>query len=493
MQPRRDSANGTTAPAATQVSICGEPGEQQRAASQEPESIRSSRRRFLKLAGLGWPFPVLGDLLSRQTRAAAPRARIKSCLVLFQAGGVSQTDTFDMRPDAPDTIRGEFQPISSNVPGMPVCEHLPLTSQQMDKICVVRSMHHRMLCHNPACYCALSGRAVGESKAVSNQTPAQQNDYPNFGSAVAKFTEHPHDVPAFVSLPFTLYNGPAKTPGQDAGLLGSQYDPFLIAQDPSAANFSIDALNTRPEMSTRRFTQRRGLLNQLDDHLQLLDTVQPVQQIQTYYQRAFSLLSTPRAKAAFDLAAEPDSVRDRYGRHLVGQSTLLARRLIEAGVPFVTAYAPVDHIEKVSWDTHRNNFPLLKQTLLPPADQSLSALLEDMDQRGLLDETLVVWMGEFGRTPKIGYTQSNNTNNATGRDHHPHCYSILLAGGGVRGGSYFGRSDRDGWYPAENPVHPGDLGATIYDAFGINPHQDIRDPLGRPHRLSEGQIIEGLL
>jgi len=493
MGRHRDSSTESAPPTATQVSIRAARRKRHRKLPLASQSPNGTRRNFLKLAGLGWPFPVLGDLLSREARAAAPPARIKSCLVLFQAGGVSQTDTFDMRPDAPATIRGEFQPISSSVPGMHVCEHLPLISQQMDKICVVRSMHHRMLCHNPACYCALSGRAVGESKAVSNQTPAQQNDYPNFGSAVAKFTEHPHDVPAFVSLPFTLYNGPAKTPGQDAGMLGSQYDPFLIAQDPSAADFSIDALNTRSGMSTRRFTQRRGLLDELDDHLQLLEAVHPVQQVHTYYQRAFSLLSTPRAKAAFDLAAEPDSVRDRYGRNLVGQSTLLARRLIEAGVPFVTAYAPVDHIEKVSWDTHRDNFPLLRKTLLPPADQSLSALLEDMDQRGLLDETLVVWMGEFGRTPKIGYTQSNNTNNVTGRDHHPHCYSILLAGGGVRGGSYFGRSDRDGWYPSENPVHPGDLGATIYDAFGINPHQDIHDPLGRPHRLIEGQIIEGLL
>ncbi len=453
----------------------------------------STRREFLRLAGLGLPCPLLSDLLARQAIAAPRSARIKSCLVLFQAGGVSQTDTFDMRPDASENIRGEFRPISSNVAGMDVCEHLPLISQQMDKICVVRSMHHRMLCHNPACYCALAGRAVGESKAVSSQTPAQQNDYPNFGSAVARFTDRPDDVPAFVSLPFTLYNGPAKTPGQDAGMLGSQYDPFLIAQDPSAPKFSVDALNTRAEMSGRRFARRRGLLEVLDSQQRLLEATQRVTQVQTYYERAFSLLSTPRAKAAFDLSAEPDSVRDRYGRHLVGQSTLLARRLIEAGVPYVTAYAPVDHIEKVSWDTHSDNFPLLRKTLLPPADQSLSALLEDMHQRGLLEETLVVWMGEFGRTPRIGYTQSNNTNNATGRDHHPHCYSILLAGGGTRGGTYYGRSDRDGWYPAEQPVHPGDLGATIYDAFGINPHQDIHDPLGRPHRLIEGQVIKGLL
>ena len=440
--------------------------------------------------GLASVFPYLSQL--RGASPTTPVARIKSCLILFQAGGVSQTDTFDMRPDASADIRGEFQPIASNVPGMNVCEHLPLVSQQMDKICVVRSMTHRMLCHNPACYCALSGRAVGESKAVSNQTPAQQNDYPHFGSAVAKFRTAPTDVPAFVSLPFTLFNGPAKTPGQNAGMLGSQFDPFLIAQDPNAADFAIDTLNVRAGMTNQRYGQRRRLLTSISSQ-QHVEITPSVQQFQTYAERAFSLLSSPQAKAAFDLSSEPQQVRDRYGRNLVGQSALLARRLIEAGVPFVTAYAPVDHIERVSWDTHRNNFPLLRNTLLPPADQSLSALLEDMDQRGLLAETLVVWMGEFGRTPKIGYTQSNNTNNVNGRDHHPHCYSILLAGAGVNGGTYFGQSDKDGWYPADQPVHPSDLGATIYDAFGINPHQDIHDQLGRPHRLSEGRIVPGLL
>ena len=201
------------------------------------------------------------------------------------------------------------------------------------------------------------------------------------------------------------------------------------------------------------------------------------------------MLTTPRARQAFDLSCEPDRPRDRYGRHLVGQSALLARRLLEAGVPVVTAYAPVDHIKKVSWDTHQNDFPLLKETLLPPSDQSLSALLEDMQQHGILSKTLVIWMGEFGRTPKICYTQLNNTSNATGRDHHLHCYTILLAGAGVKGGSFYVQSDKDGWYPAENPIYPGD---TLFDAFGIDPHQEIRDRFGRPHALTERHPIPEL-
>jgi uncharacterized protein (DUF1501 family) len=241
-----------------------------------------------------------------------------------------------------------------------------------------------------------------------------------------------------------------------------------------------------------RYLGRGGLLRHLDEQHQRVEPAAAVDALETYYKRAFSLLTTPRAKSAFDLTQEPAELRDRYGRHLMGQSMLLGRRLVEAGVPFVTAYAPVDHIEKVSWDTHSNNFPLLKDTLLPPADQAFSALLDDMQQRGLLDETLVIWTTEFGRSPKIGYTQSNNTANATGRDHHPQCYSILLAGAGVRGGTYYGRSERDGWYPAENPVHPGDLAATLYDAFGIDPDQEIHDDLGRPHRLIEGTVIPEL-
>jgi len=435
---------------------------------------------------------LLLDVLARRANAAATRPRIRSCLVLFQAGGVSQTDTFDMRPEASANIRGEFSPVDSNVPGMPVCEHLPQLAQQMDKVCVVRSMHHRMLCHNPACYCALSGRAVGESKAISNRTPATRDDYPNFGSAVAKFRPTPPDLPSFVSMPFTLFNGPAKTPGQHAGLLGSHYDPFLISQDPNAEDFRVDELATRERMNRQRHEQRHSLLQTLEEQLQSVERSRSVENMDAYYQRAFALLTTPRSREAFDLTREPESLRDRYGRHQIGQSTLLARRLLEAGVPFVTVYSPVQRIEGVSWDTHSNNFPLLKDTLLPPADQSFSALLEDMDQRGMLDETLIIWMGEFGRTPRIGYTQSNNTNNATGRDHHPHCYTILLAGAGVQAGSYYGASDRDGWFPSRDPVHTGDLGATIYDAFGIDPHQEVHDRFGRPHRLIEGSPVTGL-
>lgn len=450
------------------------------------------RRELLRIGGVSLLSPGLANVLAGQAMSAVREPKIKSCLVLFQAGGVSHIDTFDMKPDQPINIRGEFSPISSNVPGMPVCEHLPRVSRQMDKLCVVRSMYHKMLCHNPAAYCALSGREVGEAKAVSNKTNAKQDDYPNFGSVIAKYRPSPRDLPSFVQMPFTLFNGPAKTPGQNAGFLGREYDPFLISQNPNDDNFRVDELQSQPDMNRNRFGHRQSLLQSLDAKAAAIERTGAVETMDVYYQRAFSLLTTPRSKKAFDLSQEPQQVRERYGRNIVGQSTLLGRRLIEAGVPFVTVYSPVDHIEKVSWDTHRNNFPLLKDTLLPPADQSLSALLEDMQQRGLLDQTLVVWMGEFGRSPRIGFTQSNNTNNQNGRDHHPQCYTILLAGGGVRGGTYCGSSDRQGWYPKENPIHSGDLGATIFEAFGIDHQSEVRDNLNRPHRLSEGVPIQGI-
>ncbi|MEE3373204.1 MAG: DUF1501 domain-containing protein [Planctomycetota bacterium] len=456
-------------------------------------TLHPTRRNFLKAGGISLfagDFPP--TLSGRETAPKLRTPRIKSCLILFQAGGVSQIDTVDMRPDGPENVRGEFKPIASRVAGMPVCEHLPMLAQQMDKVCVVRSMYHRMLCHNPACYCALSGRDVGESKAVSNQTPATPDDYPNFGSVVSMYRPAITGLPSFVSLPFLLFNGPAQTPGQNAGLLGSRYDPFLVEKDPSQPGYEIDELQQRAGINARRLGDRRSLQRSYNALQTTLAGTRDSSRLNVYYRRALSMLNTPRSRTAFDLAREDQATRDRYGMNVVGQSTLLGRRLIGAGVPFVVVYSPVKRIEGLSWDTHTQNFPKLKENLLPPADMSLSALLEDMDQRGMLAETLVIWMGEFGRTPRIGYTQSNNTSNQTGRDHHPYCYSIVLAGAGVTPGSYFGASDKDGWYPHSSPVHPGDLAATLYDAFGIDPRQTIYDTLGRPHRLCEGHVVPGL-
>lgn len=450
------------------------------------------RRDALRLGGVSLLSAGLMNVLAGRANAVAGKARIKSCLLLFQAGGVSQIDTFDMKPHCDATIRGEFSPIESNVPGMPVCEHLPRMSRQMDKVCVVRSVHHRMLCHNPAIYAALSGREVGESLAVSSTTFANRGDYPHMGAVVSRLIEKPAALPSFVALPFTLRNGPAPSPGQHAGFLGTAYDPFLVLRDPNADEFKLDELENPADMNAERSSQRMRLLERFDAGIRRLEETASVEGVGENYRRAFRLLDSSATRRAFDLSAEDDALRERYGRNLVGQSTLLGRRLIEAGVPFVTVYTPAAAIDGPSWDTHLDNFPRLKNELLPPVDQALPTLLEDMHDRGLLQETLVVWAGEFGRTPLVGARRSNNSNNVTGRDHWPGCYTVLLAGGGLEGGQYFGASDRLGWYPHENAIHVADLTATIYDAFGIEPTQTVIDTLGRPHVLSEGQVVKSL-
>lgn len=455
-------------------------------------AARFERRQFLQLGGVSLLSPGLMSIIAGKARGAQRRARIKSCLLLFQAGGVSQTDTFDMKPDCDETIRGEFQPVDSNVPGMPVCEHLPHMARQMDKVCVVRSVHHRMLCHNPAIYAALSGREVGDSLAVSVKTAATRDDYPHVGSLVARFGAAVADVPPFVAYPFQLRNGPTPSPGQHAGLLGRAYDPFVVLKDPNADDFHVDELEFPADVAGARLGDRRTLLQQFDAQQRWLDESVGVEALGEYYQQAYSLLTAPRVKKAFELSGESDALRNEYGRNTVGQSTLLGRRLIEAGVPFVTVYSPAPNIDGPSWDTHLDNFPRLKNDLLPPADQALATLLGDLHGRGLLDETLVIWAGEFGRTPQVGARRSNNSNNVTGRDHWPHCYTILMAGGRVAGGTYFGASDRLGWYPRENPIAVGELVATILDAFGIDPRQTYRDALGRPHFLAEGEPVTAL-
>ncbi|MFN0199486.1 MAG: DUF1501 domain-containing protein [Planctomycetaceae bacterium] len=453
---------------------------------------RLSRRELFRIGGVSLLSPALVNVIAWRALATRGTPRIKSCLMLFQAGGISQIDTVDMKPHCDDTIRGEFQPISSRVPSMPVSEHLPYLAQQMDKFCVLRSMHHRMLCHNPAIYAALAGREVGDSLAVSNRTFANPEDFPHFGSVVSKFILPPEGLPPFVAFPFRLRNGPAPSPGQSAGFLGRSNDPFQMLQDPSSESFRVEELELGHEMTPLRLDRRNQLLSQFEQQIDSVERTREVDSYSEYYKTAFSLISGQRVRHAFDLSQEPTERRDKYGRNVVGQSFVLGRRLIEAGIPFVSVYSPCDNIDGPSWDTHLNNFPRLKEVLLPPFDRALAALIEDMHGTGMLAETLVIVATEFGRTPQIGVRRSNNGNNSTGRDHWPGCYSILLAGPGVQGGSYFGESDRTGWHPKTDPVHVGDLAATIYDAFGIDSKQFVYDTLNRPHLLADGEPVDGL-
>jgi hypothetical protein len=295
-------------------------------------------------------------------------------------------------------------------------------------------------------------------------------------------------MPQHVIIPNVVNNGPAKSPGLLGGYLGAAYDPLVLGADPGQPDFHMDAVSLPADVRRERLAGREALLRKLEGLERKLDREGP-RTLTTFQERAVRLLTDPRTKQAFDLSREPDRLRDRYGRHTIGQSTLLARRLVEAGVPFVSVFSHTD-VDKGSWDTHLDHDRRTKEDLLPPADQTFSALLDDLAGRGLLDEVLVVWMGEFGRTPRRGVQFSNNTNNATGRDHWCNCYSVALAGGGVKGGNVVGSSDQIGGYPKERPVHISELAATIYHALGVDPRAIVHDIEGRPHNICDGNVVE---
>jgi hypothetical protein len=438
-----------------------------------------TRRQWLRVGALGSAGLLLSDLLGSRAAGRDKQAghsgsfgRARSCIVCFLFGAPAHQDIWDLKPDAPADVRGEFRPIASSVPGVWLGEHVPQIARQAHRFALVRSVQHPDNTHTVAMHYALTGRRHAQPATNPRNQPS---DFPCFGAVVQYLRSGRGGLPSGISL-----NAPANQvsannhifPGFFAGLLGRRYDPLFIAQDPSAANF--DPLPNSPGADTSRLGARRALLETVDRRRRELDAVARVREFNAYHQQALSLITSPAARRAFDLTREPPALRDRYGRSAFGQGCLLARRLVEAGVGLVTVNWARDD---AFWDTHANNFKLLKDSLLPPFDRGFSALLEDLDQRGLLDETLVVCLGEFGRTPKI--------NGNAGRDHWAACNSVVLAGGGVRGGQVIGASDRTAAYPATPPISPGELAATIYHALGIDPHTELRDVLGRPLSLSD--------
>ena len=461
-----------------------------------------SRRRFIDLSiglsagGLGLS---LGGLLRARAAGAEVGGRrpIRSCILLFWYGGPSHLDTFDMKPTAPADIRGEFAPISTAVPGVQICEHLPGLAGVMDKIAIVRSMHHEANLHDSASIHALTGRPL-EGPDRELFVPTRQF-YPAHGSVVSALNPAPGGEVSFASLPFVFQNV-HPVPCQGAGFLGAAHDPLLIDVDPVARSYPIDALLPRAGADAGRRASRRGLLDSLDAAATAVPGANP---FSAFADRACGLLESKAIRDALDVSKEPASVREAYGftsdplpagevnggggemgqaRQMRGQNLLVARRLVEAGVPFVNVY---DYRQQgQNWDAHAKCASQHKNHLLPIADRSLAALISDLDRRGLLESTLVVAMGEFGRTPKI--------NSGAGRDHWPHCYSVLLAGGGVQGGAVHGASDRSGAFPAVDPVTPGDLAATIFWRFGIDHAREIHDALGRPHRIATGEPIRAI-
>jgi hypothetical protein len=446
-------------------------------------AIGMVRREFLQVGFSGFAGLSLAGLLEGRARGAvAPRA--KSLIMVFLTGAPSHVDTFDMKPDAPEAIRGEFQPIATNVPGLAVCEHLPRLATMADRLAVVRSMSHTNLNHLNATHWVLTGQP--QPGAFFDKI-ASRGDYPCFASTVDYVRPSPAGIPSGVTLPTYLMEGPLVWPGQHAGFLGARHDPWHIKQDPNRPGFRVDDLSLPEGFTVERLSRRLDLLGHLSAAHDPLQAAPGRDPLDGQRKLALSLLLSGKVARAFDLDKEDPKVRDRYGHHLFGQSLLLARRLVDAGVPVVQA-----NMGRVqNWDTHSANFKRLKNDLLPPLDRGFSALLDDLAASGRLDETLVVLTGEFGRTPRVGQG-TGNANTKDGRDHWARVFTTVFAGAGVRGGQLIGQSDRIGAYPASRPFTPADLAATVYRALGIDPATELTDRLSRPIRLCNGEEIEAL-
>ncbi len=429
--------------------------------------------------GGGW---TLGSVGAAE-HGERPRnfGKAKSCVVVFLFGGQGQQDTYDLKPEAPAEIRGEFSPISTNVVGTQICEHLSGLSKVMDKVTIVRSMSHADFEHGSASYTALTGHP---HPLPGTNTPARREDFPTYGAAVAHLKPTRSPVPSATVLGPVMHQG-NRPPmaGQNAGFLGHAFEPFRVDQDPNATDFSVAELALPEEVSGRRFDQRYGLLNQLDPRLPAVDRLGEIRGMTDLKQRAFGLLGSGKSRQAFDLDKESTVLRDQYGRHKFGQTMLLARRLVEAEVPLITVNWARSNREE--WDTHSKNYPTMKDKLLPPFDQGMSAFIDDLDSRGMLDSTLVIALGEFGRTPKI--------NKDAGRDHWPDVYSVLVAGGGVKRGVVVGASDQHAAFPKTDPIAPWDLSATMFHLLGIPPETHVYDRAGRPFSLSPGRVASDLL
>jgi len=449
-----------------------------------------NRRAALQVGGMGMLGLTMPKLLQAAEKAGHPTAKAKSVIFLYQFGGPSHLDTFDLKPDAAEGIRSPLGSIATTMPGLRICELLPNTAKVMDKVTLVHGVHHTMKNHNSAAYYALTGHAPPVDDIRLRDTDQL---FPAYGSVVDRFAPAPPELgatgmPKFVSYPYVMRDG-SITPGQRATFLGKEHDPLLVIQDPAKPNFKLPALSLPAGISSDRLADRRSMQQFMNQQADWLDTTTEAQGLDSYYERALSMLTTSKVRDAFDLSAEPAAVRDRYSRSTYGQSCLLARRLVEAGVKFVNVYFSnsIGGRSKTDggWDTHgfdgSRMYEILPAWQLPETDRTLPVLLTDLEERGLLDETLVVWMGEFGRTPRI------NKNNS--RDHWPSCYTVLLAGGGVKRGYRYGESDRDGAFPMSGAARPDDIAATIFALMGIAPETLMHDALNRPFAITSGTPI----
>lgn len=450
-----------------------------------------TRREMLRIGGLSLSGLTLPMLLDRSRASAASRkegtrpasfGKAKNCIILYLSGGPAQLDTFDPKPDAPAEIRGEFSPIATSVPGVRFTELLPQSAKLMKHIALVRTMAHEHNDHGRGSYWMFTG--VPYAGSVSDVNSMSRADMPHLGSCVAKLNPGPGPMLPFVLVPHRMDVAGGRRAGQFAGSLGARYDPLLTGGNPNEEHFKLEHLPLTASESGAVLKRRAGLLEQLERQTREADRLAMASSIRENQVKALDVLSSEAVRKAVDLSGMPGKERERYGRNLFGQSVLLGRRLLDAGARLVQCnWQRTQGKNGFAWDTHWNNFTAHKDDLVPPFDQAFHALITDLEERGQLAETLVVVAAEFGRSPKI--TRSN-----AGREHWPECYSVLFAGGGVRGGQVHGQSDKIAAYPATTPTSPADFVATIYHLLGIDPHGETHDHQGRPFVLSRGKPID---
>ncbi|HEY4262626.1 MAG TPA: DUF1501 domain-containing protein [Schlesneria sp.] len=447
-----------------------------------------SRRRALSVGGLGMLGVTMPKLLQAGDVIGTRPAHAKSVIFLYQFGGPSHLDTFDPKPEAAAGVRSHFGVIDTAAPGIRICDQLPKMAAVMNEVSLVRTVYHTMKNHNSASYYALTGHAPPLDDIRLRDT---LDLFPAYGSLVDTLAPVSDGMPSFVAFPHIIRDGEV-TPGQHASFLGKAHDPLLITSDPNDASFSLPELSLPSGLTTQRLQDRRSIQQLVNSQTRMLDHSVAARGLDAYYEKSLTMLNSSRVREAFNLSAEPQSVRDRYGRTTYGQSCLLARRLVESGVKFVNVYFANNIGGRTTtggWDTHgfdnTRMYPILGDYQLPITDQTLPTLILDLKERGLLDETLIVWMGEFGRTPKI--------NDNISRDHWPQCYTVLLAGGGAKKGFVYGTSDKQAAYPDKDPVLLDDLAATVFALLGIDPHTEVRDKLNRPLPVSAGKIVTPLM
>ncbi len=451
-------------------------------------ATRLTRRGFLQVGYSGLLGMSLPGLLAARAsaRAGDPLAagggagRARSVIVILLSGGIGQHDSFDMKPDAPEAIRGAFRPIATAAPGVRFCEHLPGLAARANKLAIIRSMAHREGNHLPAVHYSLTGHESIVRGGSDLDRVASRDDFPCYAAVLDQLRNRTDGVPNGVALPLRMIEGPLTWPGQDAGFLGPRHDPWQLRLDPNKPDARDDSLKLPDGLSAERLHRRRHLLGQSS-----LPEITAGESFGDQQTAALAMLSNGRVAQALDLDREDPKIRESYGKHLFGRSLLMARRLVEVGVPIIQTTMGIVQ----TWDLHENNFGRLKNDLLPPLDRAVSALLDDLETKGLLDETLVVMLSEFGRTPKITPLRPDAV---PGRDHWPKVYSAMFAGAGISGGQVIGKSDKIGAFPLSRSFAPPDLAATIYRALGVDLTTELVDRLGRPISLCKGEPIESL-